>query len=217
MSSTDNTCALSHSQNDEEAIVSNWFSAHPPKYGKRLADIGAWDGVHLSNSRALVEQGWDAVLVEAAAGPFTRLMDNCRGRNRVRLVQALIIGERTAMHHSRLSVLQHTNDAVSTTDPEVHSTWKTVIKDYFPIMVPALRVSELLEAFPGPYDFITLDTEGETFSIFCDLIENVEMSCLCVEHAAGGRSYCDEMRSLALAKGYQEIGCNGENLIFGKV
>lgn len=205
-----------HSQNDEEAIIARYFSAHPPKHQRRLLDIGAWDGVNMSNSRALVEQGWDAVLVEAAAGPCVELMKNCRGFNRVRIVQALIVGQSTPMHHSRLTVLQHTRDAVSTTDPNVYAAWRPVVKDYFPIMVPTIRLSELLETFAGPFDLVTLDTEGETFSIFCDLVDRAEVSLLVVEHSAGGFSHLDQIRSIALSKGLVEISVNQENVIFGQ-
>ncbi len=206
-----------YSQNNEQQIIADFFTAHPPKYGKRLLDVGAWDGVHLSNSRALVEAQWAAVLVEAAAGPFVRLMDACRGFNNTRLVQAFIVGSATPVSMSRLVTMQHTQDAVSTADPTVHAAWKDAIKDYFPIMVPVVRVTELLDAFGGPFDLITLDTEGETFAIFCDILAMTEASCIVVEHAAGGVTYAEQMRGLAAAHGYTEIGFNGENLIFAKV
>lgn len=204
------------SQNNENELIAQHFAAHPPVHGNRVLDIGAWDGVNLSNSRPQVEAGWQAVLVEGAAGPFTALMNACRGFNATRLVQAFIIGDMTPMPPSRLICMHHTYDAVSTADPVVYEAWRGAVKDYFPIVVPVIRVKELLSMFPGPYDLITLDTEGETYSIFLDVIELTECSCLVVEHAAGGVSYLNVMRAAAIAKGYREIGVNGENLIFVK-
>ncbi len=201
-----------NSQNNEEEIILRYFSQHPPKNGMRLMDIGAWDGVALSNSRALVERGWHSVLVEAAAGPATRLMKNCRGFNRTRVVQALVVG---GADNPRLVTFQHTDDAISTTSPEVHAAWKHTVKDYFPIIVPTVPVEELLKLFGGPFDFITIDTEGETFSIFSDIINLTEISLLVVEHSVAGISTLSEMRSLAFARGFKEIAANGENVIFG--
>lgn len=49
-----------YSQNDEEAIIMRYFANRTG----RLLDIGAADGMTNSNSLALIERGWRAVLVE---------------------------------------------------------------------------------------------------------------------------------------------------------
>jgi hypothetical protein len=41
-----------------------------------LVEFGAWDGVRLSNSRALIAHGWTGVLIEADAEQFTALRRN---------------------------------------------------------------------------------------------------------------------------------------------
>src|SRR6266851_5471757 len=41
-------------------------------------ECGAADGLFFSNTRRLVREGWDAVLVEADAAAFHRLEANCR-------------------------------------------------------------------------------------------------------------------------------------------
>lgn len=205
-----------HSQNDEELFVLDFFEKNPPKYGRTVLDIGAWTGVELSNSRALVERGWSAVLVEAAAGPFTRLIENCRAyRDNVRLVQAFVNGGANA----GLVEMQHTQDAVSTNDPVIYSVWSQAVKDYFPITVPTVPLAALLARFPGPYDLLTLDTEGATLDIFRAYLEleshlAEKTTCIIVEHASAGVSHAADMARLGGSAGYTLADANGENLIF---
>ncbi len=108
-------------------------------------------------------------------------------------------------------------DAVSTADAHVYKAWKPIIKDYRPILVPQTPLENVLKIFPGPYDLISIDTEGETLSLFRDIVATVEASIIVVEHAVGGISNLEEMRALATANGYKEIAVNGENLIITKV
>ena len=52
-----------YSQNGEQKIILEYFQ---DKYKGKVLDIGANDGITLSNSRALIEKGWDGVLIEPA-------------------------------------------------------------------------------------------------------------------------------------------------------
>ena len=52
-----------YSQNNEEEIILNFFKE---KKGIFL-DLGAYDGIGLSNTRALAEKGWKGVCVEQTA------------------------------------------------------------------------------------------------------------------------------------------------------
>lgn len=61
-----------YSQNGEGAIIAKYFG----DFRGCVLDVGANDGILLSNSRALVELGWQAVLVEPAETAFQKLMAN---------------------------------------------------------------------------------------------------------------------------------------------
>lgn len=73
-----------YSQSGEQKIILDYFgyrvtgpqSATVPMERGTVLDCGANDGVVLSNSRALVELGWKAVLVEPAKTAFRKLMEN---------------------------------------------------------------------------------------------------------------------------------------------
>ena len=66
-----------YGQNREDETINNLIVS---KYGENftgsILDLGANDGVTLSNSRFFVERGWMAVLVEAGSKPFSKLMLN---------------------------------------------------------------------------------------------------------------------------------------------
>jgi hypothetical protein len=52
---------IDYSQHGQALILQQLITADTPRV---LVDIGAHDGITGSNSRALIEQGWHAVLVE---------------------------------------------------------------------------------------------------------------------------------------------------------
>lgn len=58
-----------YSQNNEQKIILDYFG----DFRGAVLDIGANDGVTLSNSRALVALGWRAVLVEPSPAAFVQL------------------------------------------------------------------------------------------------------------------------------------------------
>jgi hypothetical protein len=77
------------SQNGDDGIIDAIFE----KIGEssRLAcEFGAWDGVHLSNTRALILKGWRAVLLEADPARFADLERNYRDMPGVVCIQAAV-------------------------------------------------------------------------------------------------------------------------------
>ncbi len=62
-----------YSQNDEERVILELVGD-----GKgRFLDIGAFDGVMFSNTRALVERGWCGICVEPNPFTFLKLLKAC--------------------------------------------------------------------------------------------------------------------------------------------
>src|SRR5690349_15581536 len=64
-----------YSQNAEEKIIIEYFEKNSLGYQGTLLDIGANDGKTLSNSLALIEHGWKAVLIEPDADAFGKLIE----------------------------------------------------------------------------------------------------------------------------------------------
>jgi FkbM family methyltransferase len=76
---------VDYSQFGQALIVQRLITDDTPRV---LVDIGASDGIQDSNSRALIEQGWRAVLVEPMAETFAKLRRNCEDYPQTTLVKA---------------------------------------------------------------------------------------------------------------------------------
>jgi hypothetical protein len=61
-----------YSQNGEDGIIEELFSRIGVT-SKACCEFGAWDGVHFSNCRKLVLEGWRAVMIEGDSTKFVRL------------------------------------------------------------------------------------------------------------------------------------------------
>jgi len=70
-----NRKVLDYSQHGQALILRQLLTVDTPQI---VVDIGAHDGITGSNSRALVEQGWRAVLVEPLPAVVEQLRNNCR-------------------------------------------------------------------------------------------------------------------------------------------
>lgn len=88
-----------YSQNGEDGIVARVFSIIGPGQ-RRCCEYGAWDGMHLSNTRALIENGWSGALIECDEARFNRLRRNARLFPTVAAIKA-----RVDAADNRLSVL----------------------------------------------------------------------------------------------------------------
>lgn len=71
-----------YSQNGDDGIIERIFET-VGETTRWCCEFGAWDGIHLSNTRRLVEQGWYAVLIESNPKRFAALCDNNAPNNRV--------------------------------------------------------------------------------------------------------------------------------------
>jgi FkbM family methyltransferase len=191
-----------YSQNDEERYILDWT----PKDG-RLLDIGAWWPTNLSNSRALIERGWDAVLVEPSPGPMRVLLGEYGGNERITLLQAAVTA------HGQRITMQVTDYPVSTSDHKVHSLWQTDPRTEYlgPLVVPSLTITDIFEEF-GQFDFIDIDAEGQSVEICIQLLEQPEHllpECFCVEH--DGQH--EQLVRLATERRYGKFHLTSENLV----
>ena len=190
------------SQNDEERYILQWA---PPQ--GRLLDIGAWWPTNLSNSRALLERGYEAVLVEPSPGPMRVLLSEYGTNEKVTLLQAAVTG------HGKPITMQVTDYPVSTSDHKVYSLWQTDPQTQYlgPLTVLSLTIYDLLTV-SGRFDFIDIDAEGQSVEIVTQLLESPDHllpQCLCVEHDG----FAPQIEVAARKRGYTHFHCTGENLV----
>ena len=78
-----------NSQNGEDGIIARIFEVIGTE-SRRCCEFGAWDGVHFSNTRALLEEGWGGVQIEADPQRFKQLEELYRDRDDVLTLNALV-------------------------------------------------------------------------------------------------------------------------------
>ncbi len=211
----------SFSQNQEDLQVAQCF--HEDFKGL-LVEIGAWFPIEFSNSRLLIERGWDAVLCEFSPLAVDRqvrqygcLAHECQvpeygNHDRVRIIQAAITPNER--HVERFHI---TEDALSTNDPEQVERWKNMRPDYHggfygTLWVPTLSWDQLKDQFfpKRVPDFISVDTEGSSTELAIAILQsNWRPKVLCAEH--NGRDV--EIWQEAKKHGYVQIDKTSENII----
>jgi hypothetical protein len=77
------------SQNGEDGVVAALFSVIGTT-SRNCCEFGAGDGVHLSNTRALLLGGWRGLLIEADEDRYRRLVETYAGRADVTCVRAYV-------------------------------------------------------------------------------------------------------------------------------
>lgn len=192
----------SYSQDGEDRIVAALF----PEPG-RLIDIGAWDPFTFSNSRLLIERGWEATLVEFSPGPLAKLIREYAGNPKVRVVAAAVTPWPAAMELFRV-----TDDGLSVpVANEAHrKTWETYDAGYYgELWAPTIEMRHLLGMF-GAVNYVSVDTEGTSVDIAVELMRyEGKPRVICCE-------YDDRIEYLAEhAKrcGYREEWRNGTNVV----
>jgi FkbM family methyltransferase len=141
----------SHSQNGEDLILYRFL---PQGF---YVDVGAFDGVYLSNTLVLEEGGWDGICVEA----IPEYAELARQNRTAKVINAAVVRE--PQDHVQFEV--DPTGLFSGLDPDKpvadtnyrrfrpdQPTWKT-------IEVPAVTLEQLLDDCP-PVDVLSLDIEG---------------------------------------------------------
>lgn len=190
---------MNYSQGEEQQHILE----HAGESG-RFLDIGAWNAKNLSNTRALYERGWSGVLVEPSPEPFVGLLREYGEDERI----DLILG---AVGDLSLKRFHASADALTTSSPQNFEKWRTIGGFYGRYWVQAMTV-EFLCQYMGPFDFVSIDTEGTSVEIFRDLLQCAKPRCICVEHDFRN------VETLEMAKfaGYREVYFSGENQVFAK-
>ncbi len=80
-----------HSQCGEDGILEKLFGELGIQSGS-FCEFGAWDGQHLSNSRALLDRGWRGVFIEGDETRYKDLVSNVR-TERAELILAFVEAE----------------------------------------------------------------------------------------------------------------------------
>jgi len=164
-----------YTQNKEQEYILEYFK----DFKGTLLDIGANDGKTFSNSLALIEQGWNAVLVEPSPCTFEKLSKLHAKNKNVTCLNVAIGTDKCKMkfyesgHH-----LKDKSDyaLLSTLDANETIKWRKAGIEFKEIDVDVITMDEI----KGNFDFITIDAEG----LDIDILKQIDLTntkLLCIE------------------------------------
>lgn len=191
----------SYSQLAQDKNVVDFYKEKRDGY---FVEIGAWDGIALSNTYGLEQQfGWKGICVEPLDTRFEKLIVN-RTSHCCNL----------AVYHSTgLDVsfdIQADGGMLSGISGHIDAHKYIVNKDKKTVKVKTISLNDLLEKYNAPnfIEYLSLDTEGSEFEILRTLdFDKWKFGLLDIEH-----NYIEPRRSmikhLLLSHGYEYIGPN---------
>ena len=193
-----------YSQSGEQRFILEYFG----NYVGRWLEIGAADGISMSNTYALAKKGWGGVCVEPDPVALEGLSQTHGDNPNIQIVPVAIAlrGGVVTFHSSR-------GGGVSTLSETHRKKWASVAT-YEDIEVLAITPQALLQKHPGPYGFFSLDVEGTNADLFEQFpLSDMGTELVCVEHDGEQRRILDHCSSHGLKRVAHE---NAENLIVGK-
>jgi len=202
---------MSYSQGAEEETILEIFNGYISESGPPwLLDIGCYDGKTFSNSLALIEQGWNALLVDASPRAFSAAVELHKDNPNVQLLCAAVSTS------SGIIELQECADAVSSTEVGNVKTWADNGTQFWPIFVQAVTLHDIINRFGGPWDFVNIDVEGTSLHLFHELMNIEETSgwpsAICVEHDG----YSVEIAERSSKRGFSTRFLDGNNIIIAR-
>ena len=168
-----------YSQNLEQNYILEYFK---DKRGTFI-DIGANDGLTLSNTRALAELGWRGVFVEPSPKSFEMLKKNYEGLKGFYFYQ-VALGD-----HNGNAILQESSSLLTSADVGLVSTFEASemqrfksICTYEAVTVKMYKWKTFMNRLQvKTFDFISLDVEGFELHILPDM-DLSRTSLVCIEH-----------------------------------
>jgi len=193
-----------YSQNNEEEIVLNYFNDNVGTF----LDLGAYNGIDLSNTRALVEKGWQGVLVEPHPQIFRKLEENCKEFKGVHLFECAI-GEQDGTFE-----LNANDTYYSTLKESEIERWKSEYK-FSKTTCSVLTFKKLLDlSIIKTFDFISIDCEGVDYEILTQInLDEVCCKMICIEtNGVETQKYINYISNF----GFNVVAINAENLIMAR-
>jgi len=225
-----------YSQFHEQIAILNALNPSPETPG-RFLDIGAFDPITFSNTRALVELGWSGVMIEPAPGPMIELLRCCtkcgtgvdeREHETYGNRKGQTCGKCGGLRYGfdpRFELIQTavgiapafveimvTDDALSSSDPKHLKKWGEVGGFYGRVFVPVITVEEIKSRWTG-FSFVNIDAEGISADLLKEFFRlGMFPPVLCCEH--DGRT--TELLEAATRHGYRAVLVNHTNVVIAR-
>jgi FkbM family methyltransferase len=194
---------MPYSQNDEEEYILKHFGNHIGKF----LDIGAYDGITLSNTRELLECGWSGDYIEPDPRNLVALIQNSIGK-RVEICP-VAASTKNGWDYLRIDSAQDRKWA-SSINKDNPGVLEQVAVDY---LVPTVDINDLLQK--DDYDFISIDAEHMDLALLKAADPNLlTCSLLCIEPS--GPPQRIEMKAYLEVLGFSIYHETHENILARK-
>jgi len=204
-----------YSQNHEDDLILSWFQ------GKKgtVVEIGANDGTTLSNSKLLIDNGWNAHLFEPSLYAYQKLKELHNENQNVQVYHYGISTEDGVKKFYESGALLGESDTslVSSVHQDELKRWGDSVK-FLETYANFLTWQNWLKNFKlkedAIFDYISIDAEGDDWNILQQIdLKKHSVSVLCVEWNSL-KEMDEKFSSYALCYGMKELTRNGENIIF---
>ena len=207
-----------YGQNKEDEIINNLVvSKYGADFKGTILELGANDGVTLSNSRFFIENGWNGVLVEAGKQSYQKLINNSIAKT---LAINCAIGTQDGfLNFYESNNLLNSEDVglVSSLVADETKRWRNAGIGFTEYNVECCTWESFRDKFhlkSQNFDIISIDIEGMDYDVLIQMnLEQLECKVLCIEFNGNDmQKYVDYASKYGMTLVYQ----NPENLIFIK-
>lgn len=168
-----------YGQHNEDVYIKTLF---PDDYKGCCIDVGAYDGVNMSNTYYFEKKGWRSLCIE----PIVEEYDKCKNI-RKECINCCAGKENVYKHNFTVFSIGGSTAAISSLSPDnkLVAQFEDIITSTDTRVVSVFTLSHLLEKynFPINIDFISIDTEGTEldvllgidlvkYNVFLFIIEN---------------------------------------------
>lgn len=152
-----------YAQYDQDKEIERFFRSFNPK-NKTCIEIGAFDGVHYSNTRRLIKhKQWRGVFVEPVSDNFKRIEDEYSENDNVTLFQNAVSDRRGIidLHVSSYEDLEQWGSDIASVDDDDKARWQRYKPEWHTEKVEAITLDAVIEKSGfKEVDFISIDVEG---------------------------------------------------------
>jgi FkbM family methyltransferase len=207
-----------YGQNNEDKIINDYIlEKYGPNYIGTVLEIGANDGITLSNSKFFRDLGWQGFLIEAGKKPFDCLIKNVTENSKCYNIALGSKNCKMKFYESGKHLGEKDSGLVSSLIMDETFRWKSYGVTYEEYEVDCLTWNSFLEKYnltEQSFNIISIDIEGMDYIVLSQIdLEKVNCDILCVEFNSKQKElfvdYCKKFNMNLIHE-------NGENLIFVK-
>lgn len=203
---------VTYSTANEDDWIHDYFMKRGITKG-RFLDIGAANGITLSNTYLLVQNGWSGVCIDANAQELFNLNNLYWDNPNIEIVQGCIAESGGIKEFWNA---KSANISTSSKRMQERGRERTGARH---VWVAGFTLDDLWSRFGRHFEFISIDLEDGTLPIMRAIPDDVlrACQCLCVEHLKADRFFGEDeesqIKEWGQAKGFWVLMRTDENVV----